>query len=281
MKFHPLAECLPMLPGHELSELANDIRKNGLRIPVTVFEEKILDGRNRYAACKQAKIKVRYEPYEGDDPVGFILSHNINRRHIPPGKRATYALRIFAAGEVWASAGRPKKDSKTATVDAVAAAAGVSKATVKRVKRAQKKDAAPQQEPKIKGSNDPFFDALGFPIPELALPYWNRANEVKEVLKEISKLKSWADHLHSRKDPMYCEVNLGFIRAELGNIHQNIKGALPYVVCTLCDGLNPDDCVLCHGRGVISEFRWEHALPNEDREKRQRQIEQLSQSNTA
>jgi hypothetical protein len=72
-KFHPIAECLPMLPGQELDQLVEDVRKYGLRVPITVFENKILDGRNRYVACKKAKVKPRFEPYEGDDPVSFVM----------------------------------------------------------------------------------------------------------------------------------------------------------------------------------------------------------------
>lgn len=275
MKFHPLAECLPMLPGHELEDLINDIRKNGLRNPVTIFEKKILDGRNRYAACKKAKVKIRYEDYAGDDPVGFVVSNNINRRHLPAAKRADFALRIFAAGEVWASAGRPKKGSKETTVGQVAAAAGVSPATVKRVKRSQKTKTSTQL--KI-GSNDPIIDDLGFPVPQLALPYWKRKDEVSEMLKTFSKLKAWAEDLNEQQDPLYCEVNLNSIRVELGNIYQSLKSALPYVVCTLCNGLNPETCDLCKGRGVISEFRWKHALPEEDRANRQKQIETIKQA---
>ena len=129
-----------------------------------------------------------------------------------------------------------------------------------------------EEEKKVRSA---VVDALGFPVPDPALPYWNRADEVKDALKQFSKLKLWADDLHKRKDPLYCEVNLSFIRAELDNMYKNLKGALPYVVCTLCQGLKPDGCVLCHGRGVISQFRWEHALPKEDREMRQQAIEKL------
>lgn len=127
-------------------------------------------------------------------------------------------------------------------------------------------------------SHDTFTDCLGFPVPELALPYWNRADEVKAVLRQLSKLKGWAAELHERKDPLYVEVNLSFIRVELGNIYQNLKGALPFAVCTDCQGQQPENCELCRGRGVISQFRWEHALPPEDRDTRQGQIKKLQQA---
>lgn len=277
MKFHPLAECLPMLPGHEFDELVNDIRKNGLRVPVTLFEEKILDGRNRYAACKTAKVKPRYDAYEGDDPVGFILSHNINRRHLPAGKRADYALRIFAAGEIWASGGRPKKDSRAPTLDEVAKLSNVSKKTVQRAKKKAEKEDLSQHGAEKTWTNVHVFDSLGYPVPAPALLYWNRRDEVKEILRQFTKMRSWAEEMNQRQDPLYCEVNLNSVRVELNNLYQSIKGALPYVVCTLCDGMKPETCDLCKGRGVISEFRWKHALPEEDRVNRQKQIETISQ----
>jgi hypothetical protein len=290
MKFHPIAECLPMLPGQELDQLVEDVRKYGLRVPITVFENKILDGRNRYVACKKAKVKTRFEEFVGDDPVAFVMSHNFARRHLTPSQRAAYAVKIIAVGEIWASGGRPKKASRDAVIEDVAKSTGTSPSTVERAKRVlqqapekfeqiQKGDKtvgeAVREIKKEKASQDPFIDALGFPIPEPARPYWNRADEVKAILNQLSRLKTWAEEMNDRKDPLYVEVNLNFIRVELSNIRQNLKGALPYVVCTLCQGEQPETCVLCRGRGVISKFRYEHALPQEDRDKRQAQIEKL------
>jgi ParB-like chromosome segregation protein Spo0J len=60
LEFHPLADIFPALLGHALGELAADIRDNGLQQPIVTVEGKILDGHNRYQACKiagrQAKI---------------------------------------------------------------------------------------------------------------------------------------------------------------------------------------------------------------------------------
>ena len=50
MKAHPAAELFPMLPAAELNSLADDIKTNGLKQAITIHENAILDGRNRWAA---------------------------------------------------------------------------------------------------------------------------------------------------------------------------------------------------------------------------------------
>jgi hypothetical protein len=52
ISFHKLAEAFPLLGEGELAELADDIRQHGLREPITLYHGAILDGRNRYRACK-------------------------------------------------------------------------------------------------------------------------------------------------------------------------------------------------------------------------------------
>ena len=260
-----------MLPGHELEELAQDIRKNGLLFPITIFEKMILDGRNRWAACKRAHVKPAFVEFSGEDPVAFVLSNNLARRHLPAGKRAEYAVKIMAVGEVWASKGRQKINASNEAFikeKDVARVTGVSRSTIQRAK----KKLAHKQGSDKNASNEQVFDSLGYPIPELALPYWYRIDEVKSILREIAKLRSIVDQLYQQKDPLYSEVDLGYVHVELGNIATTFKGAIPYAVCTLCQGeKDVEDCQLCRGRGLISQFRWEHALPPADRDKRQAQ----------
>lgn len=53
MQFHELADLFPMLCEEELSELADQIERDGFDTthPIVIFEGKILDGRNRWRAC--------------------------------------------------------------------------------------------------------------------------------------------------------------------------------------------------------------------------------------
>jgi ParB-like nuclease domain len=89
MEFHPLAELLPLLEGNEFAELVASIKSVGLLEPITVYEGKILDGRNRYRACVEAAIEPRTEPLPlGQDPLAFVYNKNVPRRHLTPSQRA-------------------------------------------------------------------------------------------------------------------------------------------------------------------------------------------------
>jgi hypothetical protein len=70
------------MEGAAFDELVADIMRNGLVSPITKHEDAILDGRNRYRACEQARVTPRFIAYEGDDPLGFVISLNLKRRHL-------------------------------------------------------------------------------------------------------------------------------------------------------------------------------------------------------
>ena len=94
MKFHEIADLFPLIDGDEFQLLCDDIKKEGLNHPVMLLDDKILDGRNRYRACIEVGIEPRYEKFEGEDPLAFVLSENLRRRHLTPSQRAALAAEV-------------------------------------------------------------------------------------------------------------------------------------------------------------------------------------------
>lgn len=85
---HEHAEYYPMLSEEQLDELAANIRENGQQDPITVTSDGILiDGRNRWEACKRLGIEPKIEVKDIDDVGAFVRSRN-ERRHQSTGSRA-------------------------------------------------------------------------------------------------------------------------------------------------------------------------------------------------
>lgn len=96
MKAHEFADVFPMLSDAELTELADDIKAHGLRHPILTFEEKILDGRNRFAACKLAKVEPEFTAFNGSPEAALarVVSENLVRRHLDFSQRSMVGARI-------------------------------------------------------------------------------------------------------------------------------------------------------------------------------------------
>jgi len=94
MEFHRFALLFPELGASELNQLAEDIKANGLVEPITLYEGKVLEGRNRWRACEIAGVEPKTVPYVGDDPLGFVISRNLRRRHLDTSQRAMIAADI-------------------------------------------------------------------------------------------------------------------------------------------------------------------------------------------
>ena len=94
MKPHPYAAVLPLLEGKALADLTADVKTNGLREPIVLFAGMILDGRNRWNACKAAGVEPRFVDYQGNDPLALVISMNVRRRHLDESQRSLIASRL-------------------------------------------------------------------------------------------------------------------------------------------------------------------------------------------
>ena len=136
-----------MMSEHELSSLAEDIKKNGLQNAITLYDGKILDGRNRYEACRISGVEPTFETFDGADPLKAVISLNLMRRHLDESQRAVVASRVanMTAGRKWESnsADLPNNISQTEA----AALFNVSERMIRTVKAIERE--APDRIPEI------------------------------------------------------------------------------------------------------------------------------------
>jgi ParB/Sulfiredoxin domain len=76
-KVHPAADVFPMMSDERLAELGEDIKKNGLTIPVLFWNGDgkgpvLIDGRNRLEACERVGVEPLTETFICKEPVTHI-----------------------------------------------------------------------------------------------------------------------------------------------------------------------------------------------------------------
>jgi len=88
LDFHPASNEFPLLDEERLAELAVDLQANGQREPIRLYEDQIIDGRNRYLACRKAELEPWVEPLPEDmNPFAYVWSLNGQRRDLTQDQR--------------------------------------------------------------------------------------------------------------------------------------------------------------------------------------------------
>jgi hypothetical protein len=132
---HPAAQLFPMLDDDATGRLAEDIRENVLRNPITLYRngqaELILDGRNRLRACREAGVVPIFEYWYGKgSPTAWVVSQNLHRRHLTESQRAMVAaglVPLYAAeAKARMVAGTPTANLREGGTAASQAAAAVN-----------------------------------------------------------------------------------------------------------------------------------------------------------
>lgn len=221
MKQHPLSALFPAMPPDQLLALAKDIKKNGLRQSIVMFEGQVLDGWHRYQACKIAGVACREDKYSGSDPAGFARSCNWHRRDMTASQRALTEVELSQ----WAPAGRQKATSSNEPVKTISAMANDSGTSISSIKDAKKvaadgaevlkeavKDkeisirtaAEISKEPKAKQAKAIKAAKAPKPKPEKPADTVTMA-EYEELAEELEALK---DHCQDLKDELKTSVAL-------------------------------------------------------------------------
>jgi hypothetical protein len=95
IKVHPAAELFPMMSPEEYEGLRDDIHQHGQREKIVLWQGMLIDGRNRLRACIELGIEPEVMELPEDlDPVAFVCSLNVHRRHLNTSQRASIAAQL-------------------------------------------------------------------------------------------------------------------------------------------------------------------------------------------
>jgi len=149
---HPFACFFGMLTGSDLQKLADDIDLNGQNHPGIIYQDHILDGRNRYEAIallnEQRKAEGKplkafnYEVFKGDDihALRKVQSLNIHRRNLDPSQKSAIAVRILEKLEALAKETGTGPSQKGRKSEQASEAIGVGTTLIKQARAVKKKD---------------------------------------------------------------------------------------------------------------------------------------------
>jgi hypothetical protein len=118
-KVHPAADVFPMMSDEDLRVLGEDVKANGLKSPIIIHnpspidldhacDNVLIDGRNRLEAMERAGLEtnpldafeVDYVSYHrSPDPVAYIISANIHRRHLTKQEQADLIVAAHKAAD--------------------------------------------------------------------------------------------------------------------------------------------------------------------------------------
>ena len=139
----------PDMSDAEFAEFVADIQKNGQLVPIWIRDDEIVDGRKRFAACKQLGIKpkiINLGAQQNADDVARAL--NVLRTHYTPSQRAMYAASRVTATRAHGPGFRDRNwvindpDAPVSSAQ-VAKEVGVGKGYVKKARRLMR-EAAPE-----------------------------------------------------------------------------------------------------------------------------------------
>jgi hypothetical protein len=107
LTIHPAAELFPRMSPDELRALGEDIKKNGLHVPVALWagggkKMYVIDGVNRLDAMET--VGIAFDDMKGfqtmkpeTDPYAFAISMNIERRHLNAEQKRDLIAKVIKA----------------------------------------------------------------------------------------------------------------------------------------------------------------------------------------
>lgn len=226
LKQHPLSAAFPVMPDNEYADLRADLATHGQREYIIVHDEMILDGWHRYRAMIELGKPPKMEDLDSRiEPMGYVLSKNLQRRHLTASQRAVAVAECAA----WRPRGLNSSSATVAddapTAKEMAETAHVGVRTIERAKAAVKSGKAGDIKAG-KASLQKEKSKKPSPKPELEEAPEDRTAEVGDALVETTKDNERLAELNAKLAASDQGKKIVEMQQEIGALRGRINGLM-------------------------------------------------------
>ncbi len=134
----------------------------------------------------------------------------------------------------------PKSEQKT----------GKARSKSVNVKRGESEYEAKVPEKKV-------LDSTGKQVPEHLVKYFKRADEYRQMIRELNVMLKTVRDGKNAGDLFYRYIKIENMTADVGNVKRILRFARPFAVCGYCGGdENNKECRACDGCGFVNEMTY-------------------------
>ncbi len=279
---HPVLELFPVMDDESYEAFKADIALHKQSEPIVLWKKQLIDGRHRLRVCNELGIKpIVVDIPDSEDPLAYVISHNLHRRHLSTSQRAMVAAKIatmklgdnqHAKKEGPQICGPSAKDVAKAlnvSTRSVETARQViehgSKAVQKAVEQgkiavstaaelATSGATKAEQTQAVKGGNEAIKEVLKKPTPA---PSPQASHHPKEmagpIMAHVSTLTKMLNDLKKRAGERGGEwIDVQSISTQISALKYSLKSAIYYADCPDCHGKR---CAKCKQTGFLPELK--------------------------
>jgi len=94
---HPLALAIPPMTERERESLRASILRDGVKVPLVIFQGKVLDGRHRFYFASTLKRPVQIEEFTGteEEAKRLVATLNLHRRHLTVTQQTLASVQLL------------------------------------------------------------------------------------------------------------------------------------------------------------------------------------------
>lgn len=124
---------------------------------------------------------------------------------------------------------------------------GLERSKTVKVKRGESEYEAKVPERKV-------LDATGKEVPEHLVKYFERANEYRQLVRQVHAVYKTVKDGKESGELFYKYINLSSLTAAFNTAKHNLRFAMPFAVCRYCGGDERNaECRACDGAGFVNE----------------------------